>query len=126
MRSDPLFVACEVRCPGREEAARIQDLVQHQTAPQAVLVDSVRAAGQATEVRHRIGDYFEAILVLPTPDNDPRRFRLVFHRRPDAGRFWKDVLVRVLRSIEEGSPGISVTLIYKGDDSLDWTQFSPA
>ena len=47
---------------------------------------------------HRIGDYFSAVQVA---DNGPSSFRLVFVPIPNADRYWKDLVVTILKSIRE-------------------------
>jgi hypothetical protein len=61
------------------------------------LTDTVRVTPNGVEqvqtVRHRLGDYFAAIRVLPDSQAKPASFPLMFHGRPEAGRFWKDLMV---------------------------------
>jgi hypothetical protein len=69
-----------------------------------VITDTVRVAAngvdQVETVRHRLGDYFAEIRIIPDSQGDASSFRLLFHRRPNAGRFWKDLMVNVLQEIE--------------------------
>ncbi len=65
--------------------------------------------------RHRLGDYFTAIRILPDSQANPASFRLVFHRRPDAGRFWKDLMVNILREIEAAPQKASIEVESKGE-----------
>jgi hypothetical protein len=116
MRYDPLFIACDVRCPSPEAASQVQELLRRETTPGAVMTVPVVSSEAASELSYRIGDYFEETLVLPDQDGDCQTFRLVFHRHPNAGRFWKDLMVRIIRSVEQAGPGISVTMVYRGDD----------
>ena len=115
MRHDPLFVVCDVHWSSIEEGARIQELVCQATRLDAVMSVTVITSGAVSEVAHRVGDYFEEIRIFPEWEGKPCTLRLVFHRRPDAGRFWKDLLVRILRSIEEPGRDVSVTMVYKGN-----------
>jgi hypothetical protein len=64
--------------------------------------------------------------VVPRVGEDPRSLRLVFHRRPDAGRFWKDLMVRMVRLVEQSFPSAAVVLAHQGDEGLDWAHSSPA
>lgn len=69
-----------------------------------VLTDTVRIAPNGVEttqtIRHRLGDYFEDIRMLSDSSAATASFLLVFHKRPDAGRFWKDLMVNILQEIE--------------------------
>ncbi|MGL4553491.1 MAG: hypothetical protein ACRC33_20180 [Gemmataceae bacterium] len=89
--------------------------------PDRVLVDEVRALpGGVESVRrepHRLGDYFESVRTLPPVEKTPTSFRLLFHRRPAAPRFWKDFMVRVLQEVREGAAGTTATLEYRGDEA---------
>jgi hypothetical protein len=120
MRDDPLFLSWSVRCPSPEVATRLQQQLRTEIAPEAVFEDVVRpaAAGAATASaqRHRLSDYFEAVHLLPGRPDMPDSFRVLFHRRPDAGRYWKDLMVRVLQAIRQGAEGTVTVLDFQGDE----------
>ena len=84
-----------------------------------VLTDTVRVIPNGVEqvqtVRHRLGDYFTAIRMLPDSQVTPASFRLVFHRQPNAGRFWKDLMVNILQEIEATPQKVSIELESKGE-----------
>jgi hypothetical protein len=120
LRYDPLFLAWDFHCSSPEEQSRIGELVYKKSRPDAVLIDSLFSAGVTSEVVHRIGDYFEKVLVLPEVDGDPCKLRLVFHRHPSAGRFWKDVMIRIMRAVQDAGQNVKVSLVYQGDECLDW------
>ena len=84
-----------------------------------VLTDTVRVIPNGVEqvqtVRHRLGDYFAAIRMLPDSQGNPASFRLVFHRRPEGGRFWKDLMVNILQEIETAPQKASIDLDAKGE-----------
>jgi hypothetical protein len=83
------------------------------------LLDEIRAgpAGTPTlrQESHRYGDYFVNIRVLPVVQPAPT-FRLLFHCRADAGRFWKDLMARVLQRLRHTAPKTTATLAYQGDE----------
>src|SRR5438105_4532957 len=120
MRDDPLFLLWTVRCPSAEDCRRLQRWLPDQIAPDAVLVDDVRAFPEGTATRrgepHRLGDYFEGVQVLPAADESPTSFRLLFRRRPTAPRFWKDVMVRILQEVRAEAAQTTTTLEYRGDE----------
>ena len=126
MRHDPLYFAYDVHCPSPAEATRIQEMVRRDCATDAQMVVSIVSSEESCEKSYRIGDFFSDIFALPGLGGDTRALRLVFHRQPRAGRFWKDIMVRVLRSIENSGPDVAVNMAYKGDDCLDWGLFTPA
>ena len=80
-----------------------------------VIVDHVRSSGTSRDVAHRLGDYFAAIQLLPGLPNGPS-LRLVFHRRPDAGRFWKDVMVNLLDEVAKASQEVFIELDSKSEE----------
>src|SRR5437868_6992141 len=116
MRDDPVFLAYDVRCLSPDQAAKVEEVVRRLGSRDAVHTHTVSGGGRTSEVSHRIVDFFEAILVLPRLGEDPRAFRLVFHRRPGAGRFWKDLMVRIVRAVEQMTPSAAVQLTYRGDE----------
>ena len=125
MRRDPIFLVIDVRCSSPDEAAKVEDMVRRLGRRDAIHTDAVTGGGMTSEVSHRIGDFFEDIRVLPRVGEDGRALRVVFHRRPDAGRFWKDLMVRIVRAVEQRDPAPSVTLVYQGDETLDWEHLAP-
>jgi hypothetical protein len=64
--------------------------------PDNVLVDVAQAKDRVSIHHHRLGDYFSSVRIA---DNSPTSFRLVFAPYPDADRYWKDLVVRIVTSI---------------------------
>jgi hypothetical protein len=120
MRHDPLFLLWTVNCPSPEDCRRLQRWLPDQIAPEVVFVDEVRAfpGGNETHRRepHRLGDYFESVQVFPSGEETPTFFRLLFHRRPTAPRFWKDLMVRILQKVREEAAQTTTRLEYRGDE----------
>jgi hypothetical protein len=121
MRHDPLFLLWAVDCPSREDCRRLQQWLPEEITPDARVVDEVRASPEGIETcrreSHRLGDYFESIEVLPAAREAPTSFRLLFRRRPDAARPWKDVMVRVLERVRREAARTTTTLEYRGDEA---------
>jgi hypothetical protein len=119
MRPPPTYVAWKITCHSSEEAQALQQWLSSRIDLDRVLTDTVRVTPDGVEqvqtVRHRLGDYFAAIRLLPDTQANPASFRLVFHRRPEAGRFWKDLMVNVLQEIETTPQKASINLDAKGD-----------
>jgi hypothetical protein len=125
MRNDPLFTVWTIRCESSEDLRRIRQLLEEETSPNHILVDRVSRfpGGPETTVeeQHRFGDYFEEVRCVPGPARDPSALRLVFHRLPDAGRYWKDLIVRIIQAVQNAASNVSVTLDYRGDDEQQMT-----
>jgi hypothetical protein len=119
MRSPPLYVSWTVTGRSPEEARHLQRRLSGVIDLDRVFTDTVRTVPEGVEqvrqVPHRLGDYFASIRILSGPAGSPS-FRLVFHKLPQAGRFWKDLMVNVLEEIKAGPNGPSVVLGYKGDE----------
>jgi hypothetical protein len=113
MRHDPLIISWLVRCPSEQDGVRLKRLLAPFLAADQNLVDVVRAYPDGGEARwldpHSLGEYFEAIRLLPARPDTPSAFRLVFYRRPDSGRFWKDLMARILQQLRELAPGAVCT-----------------
>jgi hypothetical protein len=120
MRHDPLFLLWVVNCATPEDARRLQQRLHAEISPDTPFVDEVRACPDGFEARsrelHRLGDYFESVRVLLATGQAPSTFGLLFQRRPDAGRFWKDFMARLLQGIRNEAVGVTTTLSYRGDE----------
>jgi hypothetical protein len=123
MRHDPLFASWLVRCPSPEESQRLQQRLKTAIDPDATYADVVRAypdsVESATTRTQRLGDYFATVRLFPAAPETPAWFRIVFHRRADAGRPWKDLMARVLQEIRDNSAGTTTALEYRGDEEPD-------
>jgi hypothetical protein len=119
MRYDPLFLVWAINCSSSEDCRRLQRWLPGQITPEAVFVDEVRAFPGGIETRcpepYRLGDFFESIQMLPAAEQTPTSFRLLFHRRPAAQRFWKDLMVRILQKVRDEAAQTTTTLEYRGD-----------
>src|SRR5437016_1015159 len=118
MRNDPLFFSWLVRCGSDEDARRARQAVEASPVSQLTFEDTVRAFPGGVEVRqanrHLVGDYFASVDVLP--GESASSFRLVFQRKPAAGRYWKDVMMKVLRMVQDGPSKAGIALDYRGDE----------
>ena len=119
MRQPPTYTLWKITCHSSEEAQALQQWLSSRIDLERVLTDTVRATPNGVEqlqtVGHRLGDYFADIRMLPDSQASPASFRLVFHRRPEAGRFWKDLMVNILQEIEATPQKASIDLDSKGE-----------
>src|SRR5579872_6323317 len=99
MPQAPLHTAWLIRCRDAAAAAQLGGRLAELIDLDRVVEDVVRTVPGGEEkrevVRHRLGDYFTAIRLLPATD-DAAALQLEFTRRSDAGRFWKDLMVFIL------------------------------
>lgn len=70
---------------------------------------------------HTLGDYFLDISLYKSRYGTPSLAYLFFEVRLDAGRFWKDLLHRLVVSVEEALPGTRATVLseYKAHPHSD-------
>jgi hypothetical protein len=119
MRQPPTYTTWKITCHSSEEAQALQHWLSSRIDLDRVLTDTVRVTPNGVEqvqnVRHRLGDYFAAIRMLPDSQANPASFRLVFHRRPEAERFWKDLMVNILQEIEATPQKASIEVESKGE-----------
>ena len=119
MRQPPTYTVWKITCRSSEEAEALRQWLSGRIDLDRVWTDAVRVAPDGVEqvqmVPHRLGDYFAAIRLLLDTLANPASFRLVFHRRPEAGRFWKDLMVNILQEIETGPQKASIALDAKGE-----------
>jgi hypothetical protein len=120
MRHDPNFTSWLIRCSSEAESQRLQRWLLDRLDPDTRFETVRRAWPDGVESKqaeaHRLSDYFESVRLLPGSPDSSSTFRLLFHRRADAGRFWKDLMVQILRSLRETSTDAKITLDYKGDE----------
>src|SRR4051794_41115013 len=112
MRPSPTYTSWKITCRSSEEAQALRQWLSSRIDLDRVLIDTVRVTPDGVEqvqtVRHRLGDYFAAIRLLPDARSDPASFRLVFQRRPEAGRFWKDLMVNILQTLDAAPQKASI------------------
>src|SRR5713101_2834099 len=119
MRQPPTYTSWKITCGSAEEAGVLQHWLSSRIDLDRVLTDTVRVSPNGVEqvqtVPHRLGDHFAAIRILPDSQANPASFRLVFHRQPEAGRFWKDLMVNILQEIETTPQKAAIDLESKGE-----------
>ncbi len=120
MRRDHTYWAWDVHCPSPQEVLRVEHAARPEVEPDRVLKVTRVSSESTEELSYRVGDYFTDITMLPRVGGDFGVLRIIFRRHPQAGRFWKDIMVRILTSIRELANDVSVTLAYRGDEPLDW------
>jgi hypothetical protein len=119
MNQPPTYSSWKITCHSSEEAQALRQWLSSLIKLDRVLTDTVRVIPNCVEqvqtVRHRLGDYFASIRILPDSQANPASFLLVFHRRPEAGRFWKDLMVNILQEIEASPQKATIELDSKGE-----------
>ena len=120
MRHDPLFHLWAITCPTPQDCRRLQQWLASELDPDSSILTEVRASPDGIESLrqevHRLGDYFESVELLPSAEQEPTSLRLLFRRRPTAGRFWKDFMVRILQKVRVEAGDATTTLEYRGDE----------
>jgi hypothetical protein len=116
MREAPTYTSWKITCGSAEDAQALQQWLSSRIALDRIITDTVRVMPNGVEhvqtVAHRLGDYFADIRLVAEA---PASFRLVFQRRPDAGRFWKDLMVNILQEIETAPQKSTIAIESKGD-----------
>ncbi len=119
MRQPATYTAWKITCHASDEVQALQQWLSSRIDLERVFTDTVRVIPNGVEqvqtVPHRLGDYFVAIRILPDSQANPASFRLVFHRQPEAGPFWKDLMVNILQEIETTPQKASIDLDSKGE-----------
>jgi hypothetical protein len=119
MSQSPTYNSWKITCQSSEEAQALQQWLSSRIQLDRVLTDTVRVIPNGVEqvqtVRHRLGDYFASLRTLPDSQANPASFRLVFEKRPEAGRFWKDLMVNILQEIEATPQKATIELDSKGE-----------
>jgi hypothetical protein len=79
-----------------EKLRLVKELVSDTVHLDSIHEDIGTAKDRIYVERRRLGDYFSSVQVA---DSGPTSFRLVFEPCPNADRYWKDLVVKVLASI---------------------------
>src|SRR5258708_1215816 len=119
MHQPPTYTAWKITCHSSNEVQALQQWLSSRIDLERVFTDTVRVVPSAGEqwqtVPHRLGGYLAAMRMLPDSQANPASFRVVFHRRPDGGGFWKDLVVNILQEIETTAQKASIDLDSKGE-----------
>jgi Schlafen, AlbA_2 len=120
MHQPPTYATTwKITCRSPEDAQALQQWLANHIGLDRVFTDTVRAAPNGVEqvetVQHRLGDYFADIRTLPESTANRSSLRLVFHRRPNAGQYWKDLMVSILQEIEAAPQKASIAVESKGE-----------
>ncbi len=117
MPQAPLYTTWLIHCRDAAAAAQLGCRLTERVNLDRVVEDVVRTVPGGVEhcqvVPHRLGDYFAAIQLLPVV-GDAAAWQLMFARRLDAGRYWKDLMVNVVQEVERTAEATAVRLAYKG------------
>jgi hypothetical protein len=118
MRNDPLYFVWLIQGESEKDACAAKQAIEAAPVVQRTVEDVVRAIPAGVEVqlanKHPVGDYFAKVDVLPA--SSPSSFRLAFNRKPTAGRYWKDVMTKVLRTVQQGPARMGIALDYRDDE----------
>src|SRR5688500_13278526 len=100
MRKDPYIIAWKLSPASVRELQKLQKFLKTQTSPDSVLLDRIvtMVHNQETmrEEKHRFGDYFDRVCLLPATNGESRSTRLFFQRKSHSERFWKDLMASVI------------------------------
>src|SRR5262249_31087332 len=101
MREAPTCTTWKITCLSPAQADALGRWLSSRIDPDRVFTDTVRTipkgVPEAESVSHRLGDYFASVRLVPAHESDS--FQLVFEKRPDAGRFWKDLMVNIVQEV---------------------------
>jgi hypothetical protein len=117
MHQAPTYTTWKVICRSPEDAESLRQSLSSRIDLNRVMTDVARAAPDGKELtrteQHRLSEYFVTISPLQGPTL--ASLRLVFQRRANAGRFWKDLMVNVLQEIESAPQVQKIELESKGE-----------
>ncbi|MCI0641479.1 MAG: hypothetical protein L0Y72_17250 [Gemmataceae bacterium] len=113
------YTTWKITCRSAEDARALEHWISSRIDLERVWTESVRVSPngvvETENVRHRLGDYFADIRILAESPVNPTSFLLMFHRLPDAGRFWKDLMVNILQEIEARPERAAIAMDSKGE-----------
>jgi hypothetical protein len=119
-KAPPRFVVFDLGCSSVLAASNIQNLVRQICVIDThILIRSVSHEG-AKKTLFEIADYFKEVKILSGVNSDPCKTRIVFLLQPNADRFWRDIVFRVLGLTKKAVANVVVNQVYVGNDCLDW------
>jgi hypothetical protein len=109
MRDERSQISWKISCKFSADLQKAESIARSEAEPDKVIRDVARTTPGGAEklvtTTYRIGDYFQSVQVCPDERN---AFRIVFYPRPNAGRYWKDLMAGVLRAIRDSAEGVSI------------------
>jgi hypothetical protein len=100
-----------IACDSWETLRQAKQFAQSESDPDRTFDDIAisfpNGIEQRVTERHRLGDYFERVQIVPS-DSHSTSFKLVFQPRQGAKRYWKDLMVRILGSLRQDFSGVSI------------------
>jgi hypothetical protein len=119
MHKPPTYTVWKITCHSPGDVQALRQWLSNRIDLDRVFTDTVRVIPNGVEqvqtIRHRFGDYFASVRVLPTSHANSESFRLVFQKLPKAPRFWKDLMVNILQEIETMPQMASIAVESKGE-----------
>jgi hypothetical protein len=105
-------ITCRITAKTLENLRAAEHLARQASALDNTFIDVAVAFPNGREIKrtdkYRLSDYFDVIQVQE-PENNTS-FTMVFHAKPDAGNFWKDLAVWVIRTVRDSASDISITM----------------
>jgi len=115
MTYDDATITCIIVCNSWETMRQAEQVAIRASALDNIFADVAIAfpngIKEQTTRHYRLGDYFKRVQVLPDDSSGSTSFMLVFEPRQGAGRYWKDLMVRILASVQESVAGVFVESI---------------
>ena len=97
MQTGRHFITWKIAAGSHDKAEAIGNFLKQKTELSLVIADkTVTLPGKRVVTRtekHRLGDYFEHLEVLPGNGEVASALRLFIQRKPEAPAFWKDLMV---------------------------------
>jgi hypothetical protein len=103
-----------IRCRSSDALRKAKETVLSLTQPNEEIARTFITFPRGIERREmislRVGDYFDSV---ETNYLDPLSFQMTFQVSQKADRFWKDLVVSIIRSISELIPEVSAIPVPK-------------
>ena len=119
MATETLRIAGIVRGNSAETVRKATEVARHVTRPDEEITRTFRTLPggmERLEVKvFRLGDYFDKVELVTSESDEPATFTIVFHVKQGVDSSWKPLLLAVLRTISEGVPGISASILPPGE-----------
>lgn len=117
MLNGPLEIAWDIQCSSPSAATEVQSLLEREADLGRMKRVTWTGGGAARDESYRLGDYFRTIRVEPSGGTTAQGLRLVFERLPEAGRYWRDLMVGFLQSVRVLDEKATITMAYRHEEA---------
>jgi hypothetical protein len=118
MKNGPLRIAWDIVCPSPAATDIVREVLDRTARLDTIQRVTMTRGDTVQEETYRLGDFFQDVHLETAPDGTAHTLRIAFARLPNAGRYWRDLMVRILQSAHEACEGVRISMAYRIEDTV--------